>query len=87
MIFFDKDGKEIDIKQFKKGSVVVARVTKPMEEGGFRNFCKINEWICRDFQRLDSHSFSVRTGWNLKTGIDAVALAAAGNGETVKERE
>ena len=45
MKFYDKDGIELDLKQFEPGQVVVARVTKEMSHKEFSNFCKDQEHI------------------------------------------
>lgn len=49
MKFYDEKGIEINVDQFESGSLVVARVTKPMTNEEFINFCKHQSPISRTF--------------------------------------
>lgn len=42
-MLYDKNGIEIDIKQFEKDSLIVARVTRRMDQTEFLNFVKDNQ--------------------------------------------
>lgn len=49
MKFYDKNGTEVDLKQFEPDSLVIARVTKEMDSKEWQEFVKINEHISESF--------------------------------------
>ena len=51
MIFYDAKGNEVDVKQFERDSIVIARVTKPMEKEEWKNFCQCNDPLSSMFGR------------------------------------
>lgn len=51
MKLFDSDGNEFDLKQFKKGSLVVAQVKKEMTNEEFGNFVKAQKFLDGEFNK------------------------------------
>ena len=55
MKFFDEKGVEVSLETFEAGSVVIARVTKPMTKEEFQSFCKGNQFIDEMFADRNLH--------------------------------
>lgn len=49
MKFFNLDGTPVDMQEFEGHSLVVMRVTKPMTDDEFKEFCRTNTNIGRLF--------------------------------------
>lgn len=55
MKFYSSDNKEVELQDFERGSIVIARVTKPMTEQEWDTFCSGNGSLCKEFQKQGLH--------------------------------
>ena len=50
MKLFNEKGEEINAQEFKNGSIVVARVIKPMTKEEWKAFCRNNDYTATQFK-------------------------------------